>query len=441
MKDLEKIKSEDLACQVADANPANFAIEQEVAQLVGATVPQPTEPSADDARELGAQLLVFLRRALLPIRSALRTALAAIYAHLDSRCTDYTPAAYVPYQPLPSYDPMGTPPTPRTLPNLLTALTAFSARKISNGSAPSDGIPDGMSLARLLCDTSAANSVTEIVDDNYGWTWDKALPSFPYQELVLNCKHRVGSFNTWGLADLRSLKFIDLVDVNYPSWPDGYNNTGIFNDMPALTELEFPKLEVVTIGSYGSFLSGMPQIRVLTMQNFREWRGTWNGGILYNMTGLEELYLPEFRYCGGGGCGRESFVLDCPELWKVVVGYGAFGTGTFTTILARCPKVIHFEFLHEVSTSQNLNGWSPTNALDASRTDLIEQGSTAENNLQQFLLNFRDYIAERLTDNGSGKTLTLSQAVRNAIHAAEDTYGIENIIITQKGWTISPAPN
>ena len=68
MKDLEKIKSEDLGCQVADANPGNFAIEQEVAQLVGATVPAPTEPSADDARELGAQLLVFLRRALLPIR-------------------------------------------------------------------------------------------------------------------------------------------------------------------------------------------------------------------------------------------------------------------------------------------------------------------------------------------------------------------------------------
>ena len=94
MKDLEKIKSEDLGCQVQDANPANFAIEQEVAAMVGATVPAPTEPSADDARELGAQLLVFLRRALLPIKSALRTALADIYAHLDSRCTDYTPAGY-----------------------------------------------------------------------------------------------------------------------------------------------------------------------------------------------------------------------------------------------------------------------------------------------------------------------------------------------------------
>ena len=192
MKDLEKIKSEDLACQVADANPANFAIEQEVAQLVGATVPAPTEPSADDARELGAQLLVFLRRALLPIRSALRTAVAAIYAHLDSRCTDYTPAAYAPFTPTHhAYDPMGS--TPRTLPNLLTALTAFDSRKISNGSAPSDGIPDGISLAHLLA--GDYNSVTKLIDDNgvpYDMDYSRTrllFSIFPYlEEVALNIR-------------------------------------------------------------------------------------------------------------------------------------------------------------------------------------------------------------------------------------------------------------
>ena len=89
----------------------------------------------------------------------------------------------------------------------------------------------------------------------------------------------------------------------------------------------------------------------------------------------------------------------------------------------------------------NLMYWNPSVALDASRTDLIEEGSTATNNLQQFLSNFKTYIAERLTDNGTGLTLTLSQEVRNALHGAEDEYGIENIIITKKGWTISPAPN
>ena len=208
MKDLEKIKSEDLGCQVADANPGNFAIEQEVALLVGATVPAPTEPSADDARELGAQLLVFLRRALLPIRSALRTAVAAIYAHLDSRCTAYTPAAYAPFRILP-YDPMGS--TPRTLPNLLTALTAFSARKISNGSAPSDGIPDGISLARLVC--SSNSDVTKIVDDTTGWTFNNnnmiatLINLYPNcNEFILGCKSVTTQIANMGSN--RAIKFI-----------------------------------------------------------------------------------------------------------------------------------------------------------------------------------------------------------------------------------------
>lgn len=71
----------------------------------------------------------------------------------------------------------------------------------------------------------------------------------------------------------------------------------------------------------------------------------------------------------------------------------------------------------------------------------LREDTTLSNNLAQFLTNFRSFIALRLTDNGSGKTLTLSQSVRDAIHSAEATYGIEDIIITQKGWAISPAPS
>lgn len=81
--------------------------------------------------------------------------------------------------------------------------------------------------------------------------------------------------------------------------------------------------------------------------------------------------------------------------------------------------------------------------LNPTGTDLIEEGSTAQNNLQQFLSNFRDYIADKLQGGypiGQGPILTLSQAVHNAITAAEDDYHIREII-TQKGWTISPAPN
>ena len=229
MKDIEKIKSEDLGCQVADANPGNFAIEQEVAQLVGATVPQPTEPSDDDARELGAQLLVFLRRALTPIQTALRTAVADIYAHLDSRCTDYPCAAYDPFRlPAGPYDPM-RPFVPRTLPNLLTAITAFSARKISNGSAPNDGIPDGVSLAHLCCGSDAASLVTKIVDDNYEWVANKynVLQSVAriftsLTDITLNCTS-ITTVMCGGFSNYREMVNRDMI-FRFPyakSIPDG----------------------------------------------------------------------------------------------------------------------------------------------------------------------------------------------------------------------------
>ena len=71
----------------------------------------------------------------------------------------------------------------------------------------------------------------------------------------------------------------------------------------------------------------------------------------------------------------------------------------------------------------NLSSWNPTTAL-------------AER-LPEFLSNFKTYIAQRLTDKGSGLTLTLSQAVRDAIQQDPDIVNI----ITSKGWTISPAPS
>ena len=112
---------------------------------------------------------------------------------------------------------------------------------------------------------------------------------------------------------------------------------------------------------------------------------------------------------------------------------------------------IHLEIGAGTAISLNLQYWNPTNALDASRTDLIEEGSTAQNNLQQFLSNFRDYIALRLTDNGSGLTLTLSQAVFSEIWDSQGQpqvkgdgldqlrADIHRIIRTDKQWAVNKA--
>ena len=445
MKDLEKIKSEDLAAQVQDANPANFAIEQEVAQLVGATVPSPTEPSADDARELGAQLLVFLRRALTPIQTALRTALAAIYAHLDSRCTDYTPAAYASYIPRP-YDPMGTPPTPRTLPNLLTALTAFDGRKISNGSAPSDGIPDGTSLAHLLCGAYA--DVEEIYDTNIGWTFNKSLLSyFPsLKRLTLGCKEMytpLGDISNLTLLRMPELELFDTYQSNLTSGE--YQGTtadfrklketysGILLNAPYLTENPFRDLETIhpRYGYQSMCILGNTAIDTIDLPNLKTVNASGGCGIIQGGTvrviKCEALESCTSNYNGNTAYSAGLIAGNLPNLEELWLGK-LTGTGYITpnsSVMPSTPKLKKVVLGEGTSTSVTLNGWTPS----------AETIADAD-----FLPNFKEHIALRLTANGSGLTLTLSKEVRNAIHAAESTYGIENIIVTQKGWTISPAP-
>ena len=89
------------------------------------------------------------------------------------------------------------------------------------------------------------------------------------------------------------------------------------------------------------------------------------------------------------------------------------------------PNLIHLEFGQGTSASLNLAGWNPTAVLSDSER------------LPIFLSNFKTYIAERLSEQGSGLTLTLSQAVRDAIEGDPTIAQI----ITSKGWTISPAPS
>lgn len=423
MKDLEKIKSEDLACQVADANPGNFAIEQEVAQLVGATVPAPTAPSADDARELGAQHLVFLRRALLPIRSALRTAVAAIYAHLDSRCTNYTPAAYAPYSAARrAYDPMGTLPA-RSVANLLTAITAFSGRIIS-----AVGAPDGMPFMTLM--TSKPTSITKIgstepYDRCYRdqlYALFSALPNL--NSLDIHCKRLTGysyNYNEW-----------------FPNTITTINGSSDVFEIPELERFE------------GSAYIGFPTLA----RNFKIWSfpkmkwsrtsfaHSYNSDDGFVVDWVEQVLAPNCDQLGE--YASNVCLCNFTNMWKAV--FGNFYIYTYHAgFLRNDPKLIHLEFGAggvPQSYSLRLGQWNPSYILsdNPTGTDLIEQGSTAETNLDQFLQNFKEHIALRLTSNGSGLTLTLSQAVRDAIHAAEATYGIEAIIVTQKGWTLSPAP-
>ena len=431
MKDLEKIQSPDLACQVADANPGNFAIEQEVGAMVGATVPAPSEPSADDARELGAQLLVFLRRALTPIKSALRTALADIYAHLDSRCTDYTPAGYFPASLRP-YDPMGL--TPRTLPNLLTALTAFDARKISNGSAPNDGIPDGVSLAALVGGSYA--DVAKICDDNKGWT-AKIDAGTALKNLFPNCKDftlgcRVALGRLFSANDMTALTLTDLQVQN-----DGYLLDGNFT---GLTEVTIPVVQIKSTSNWTqALLRNNSTTKILRCPNLKYMTNhigeevADNSKILvYDCSGIEEIYAENLEEFCSNINGAGGIASGAPNLKKVVVGniriwycrdVGPYFFDNFRN--TTYDNLIDLEF-KSLNCSLNLKNWTAANVLSG-------------DNRATFLQNFLEHICQRLA-NRTGQTkltLTLSADVYTAIMTDNDI----KAELVARNWKVTDGTN
>ena len=328
------------------------------------------------------------------------------------------------------------------LTDLPDAPALLADRKIS-------GVPeaaDGISLVQLmLCSTTNAE-ITEL-QDNTQWNGMRNYDPFDIfpnlTKLQVNCE--TISFR-WleNRTNLQVLLLPYLKSTNYYGGP-------FYNCFTATTELNFPSLERVDFGSNYTPWLRLGKMRTFTAENMNIIRSNGTNSPMFGeCPNLEEIDFPrlayvnhyDIRYKNGG------VAYDCPKLWKVRLGglndATGYGYGTENAIgFPDCPNLVHLEIGCDepVAKSVDARWYDPTNALDASRTDLIEEGSTATNNLQQFLQNFKTYIAERLTDNGKGLTLTLSQEVRNAIHAAENEYGIENIIITQKGWTISPAPN
>ena len=258
------------------------------------------------------------------------------------------------------------------------------------------GVPDGMSLVNLLT-TDARLLVTELQDDNRGG----ALTSNAIFSLFPNVTKASIGGSSYSIASV------------------GYN--GYIKSNNTLKEVYF---------------LGLKSIRIMPHDN----------GLIYSCDNLEIVECENLSNIVSGYVNTAMFWGNQPKLWKLKLGKITGSQVIFcgNSGAGRRPKLIHLEFGEGTNVSlSSLQYWNPSYILsdNPTGTELIEEGSTATNNLQQFLQNFKTYIAERLTDKGKGLTITLSQEVRNAIHAAEDEYGIENIIITQKGWTISPAPN
>ena len=343
------------------------------------------------------------------------------------------------------------------LTDLPDAPALLADRKIS-------GVPeaeDGMSIVQLLHANSVYNTITELKDDTSGWTLGKTFQKsiFPnLTKLTLGCK-------TASIPIVQDMP--DLEQLDLPNLEGEFNI--IISGENKVKELYLPNVGTCTVGvnnGWAPITSTEIEELIIGITNLTS---TYHHAIIRSCSTIKRLIAP--RFVRGY---YQSFFYSCPNLEyiyvpksKTIANIGYDGNqlsnlAHLKTFIAGgllhnqyvnnswmsfdgCPQLIHLEVEGSITDSTNIIGYSPTMALrtDTTAEDYVDlrEDMSLENNLQQFLSNFKTYIAERLTDKGTGLTLTLSQEVRNAIHAAESTYGIENIIITQKGWTISPAPN
>ena len=325
---------------------------------------------------------------------------------------------------------------------LLAHLRLLDGRKITNGYADgtpaNDGLPDGVSLARLLCDSTL--QPTALIDDNVGWVMDKNLPTnFPLVErLVLGCAYVLNFPSGQYLpTNLREIEFPELISWGITS---EYRPLFIYNN-PNITELTFPKCKAIGNGftyadspNTGCFISTCENLRVVRFPEMYKYGApeagfgaTYEdnyGTLVYGCPNLEELYLPKWT-----GYRSWRIVQHCPALKKLVLGTISTGVPSLYSSTAypfsHCTNLLHLE-IQGASVSLDFRSWSPT--LDSS-------------NLSLFLDNFRQYLMLRLADRSSISSalkLTLSAGVYNAVTGAEDglastlTLGELGVELTEK---------
>ena len=185
------------------------------------------------------------------------------------------------------------------LTDLPSAPALLADRKIGGAI----GAPDGMSLAQLLCSTSAVSSVTEIVDTNVGWTMDKAISGLPNLERVeLGC---VKATTSTGIpANTKSVLFPYLEDFD----------RGVLMVCDGDGELSFPKLRHIRAVNENLNTINLKKAKKLVMPS------------LVNVETIGNV-----TFCTGA---------ELEEIeWKSFVGYGPGWWGGWSTLTGGCPKL------------------------------------------------------------------------------------------------------
>ncbi len=211
---------------------------------------------------------------------------------------------------------------------------------------------------------------------------------------------------------------------------------------PKLTIISVPKLKLFYSGYFANHsatgLAG--ECTALIRQEFPElvrFEVRQSAGsacsLMYNNANLQEIIAPKLSelYTNVLMFGINAVCVSCPAIRKIVIGTLTVLTHNFWTTNVKpfqqnrdpsvvdTPDLIHFEIGKDtdVNLDQFFQAYHPENAMDATKTDLIEDPMRCKTNREQFFTNFIELILHRLKDRtGETKyTLTLYTTVYEAI--------------------------
>ena len=332
------------------------------------------------------------------------------------------------------------------LTDLPSAPLLVSDRKISGAD-----VPDGMSLIHLMTDTS---EVTELTDDNRDWNLTSVkFGLFPnatkiqawFKDAVMDWGYYVSNVYILNSAvctefDMRYFEEAKITGGNVAA-------TYLFRDMAALTQFNLDRLRKITGGLFYNcdalpevvlpslkevgtgVVIGCDNVERVVADELERVNGYANvPALIANNPKLKYASFPKLNYwyIYGAGTGGGS-LMNMPLLEELIIGKAPFTSSSqfYRHVLEGCESLIKLDLRGDLNQNIYLDGWSPT--LDSS-------------NLQQFLQNFREFIAKKLTDNGSSSTkltLTLSAKVYSAVMTDADILAV----IVARNWKLTDGTN
>ena len=425
MKHIESILPEQVADELArlllDDTTISLALKELLHRATGCDIPSPNDTSTSDIEEMIPLCLSILRRLLNTPLTSLgdSTEKQSITDILQKVIGDRVQGN----------EAFGI--LPAANENITAAVSTLRQRDMYSGLTLtlSDGtttsLPDGLSLAQLLCGTSPDNAdltsqVIEIRDSNRGWVMTKSLTGFPnLEKLELGCKE-----NTVPIAMNLGIKSLKLDQLEVANNTIAYGIKG--EDIMTFPKLRFSSGEA---NHNSNAVISMSECRILYFPELQEYTRIGNNAWLKNMPMLEELYMPKLSSL----CAQQyglwgNHIADCEILWKVVYGQAiqtGMNIGYASLISGSCPNLIYLEFGEGTACNIGLLGWSPTNAL-AERLD-------------EFLYNFQHCIANRVADRTGLPTLTiiLSAEVYAVLEAQEGQTILGTL--ASKNWDVASA--